>query len=95
MGLLSRGALLIVVVGIGAAGLLRFQQPAEPKPVSFEEMRPGLYRHSLNVFPLPQVFQVRRSLQQHLDFDCTAHTLAHLNAAVFPAAGGNLALAGS
>lgn len=58
MGLLSRGALVIIVVGIGAAGLLRFQQPAEPKKAPFEELRPGLFRHSLDVSPVPQVFHL-------------------------------------
>lgn len=82
MGQLSRGALLIVVVGIATAGLLRFQQPAEPKKAPFEELRPGLYRHSLDVSPVPQVFQVRRSLQQ--GFEGTGHVLAHLHVMVFP-----------
>ena len=93
MGLFRRGALLTVVVGIGIAGLLRFQQPAEPKTAPFEELRPGLFRHIFEMSPLPQIFQVQRSLLQ--PFERTGHSFAHSHAAICPAAGGKLAPAGS
>ncbi|KAK9864869.1 hypothetical protein WJX84_012050 [Apatococcus fuscideae] len=36
----------------------RLQQPSAPKAAAFEELRPGVFRHLLDVSPLPQLFEL-------------------------------------
>ncbi|KAK9866420.1 hypothetical protein WJX84_002105 [Apatococcus fuscideae] len=51
-----RGILLIASIAVATAAFLRFGQPTHEKLAKFEELRPGLFRHSLEVSPLTQIF---------------------------------------
>ena len=53
-----RGILLIASIAVATAAFLRFGQPTHEKLAKFEELRPGLFRHSLEVSPLTQIFTV-------------------------------------
>ncbi|KAK9817480.1 hypothetical protein WJX74_001065 [Apatococcus lobatus] len=58
MGVLARGAFITVVFAVGMTLFSRLQQPSAPKAAAFEELRPGVFRHLLDVSPLPQLFEL-------------------------------------
>lgn len=61
---LGRGVLLSIVLGIDTAGLSRSQQPYDSNLAEFEELRPGLFRHTLDLSPVPGLLSVRQVIRR-------------------------------
>ena len=74
--MLGRTAIAVLALGIGAALLYQRQTAGPPQFANFEELRPGLFRHVVEVDLVPLVLRASFSPGLCRRFDVTAGFLS-------------------